>query len=231
MVRCAFFCGTSSCPGLSTSVNLEKLFDYKRGEMRGIQVRRKSSKSAVKWSEVKCSEVRWNGAVGNLNGFKPNERVVKCVGWSLSEKLSVDKFSEVKWSVVGWSAVKCSEGLSKRVSTIIRCIDHMKFAAYMVFFVYHIFSRSPGSIFYHCIYGCMFCMLLFNFVNYVFLLLCLCILIVMFTYSYCYVCSVLYTVFSLCCCVLFVCKCVLYYCHRVSNQLQLTNISYIIPYF
>jgi len=27
---------------------------------------------------VKCSDVTRNGAVGNLNGVKPNERIVKC---------------------------------------------------------------------------------------------------------------------------------------------------------
>ena len=65
-------------------------------------------------------------------------------------------------------------------------------------------------------YGCMFCMILFDFVNYVFLLLCLCILIVMY---------VLFCIFRFHCVVyvLFVCKCVLYNCHRVSTQLQLTQ--------
>ena len=49
--------------------------------------------------------------------------------------------------------------------------DQTKFPAclavsFIIFLLY-----TSGSILYQCIYGCMFCMLLFNFVNYVFLLL------------------------------------------------------------
>ena len=129
------------------------------------------------------------------------------------------------------TVAKWNEGLSNRVSIIIRrYIDHMRFAAYMVVSFINFFSYYFGSTLYHCIYDCMFCMLLFNFVNYV--LLFLCIHNVMFMYSYCYVyvflllcmfcsgCSV-----SLCS---FVCKYVLYYRHRVSTQLHLTNISYLV---
>jgi len=66
-------------------------------------------------------------------------------------------------------------------------------------------------------------MVLFHFVNYVFLLLCFCILIVMYVPFWVFCFIVLF-------CVLFVCKCVLYCCHRVTTQLQLTNISYHIYY-
>jgi len=68
-------------------------------------------------------------------------------------------------------------------------------------------------------YGCMFCMLLLNFENYVFMLLCVGILTVMYVPFWVFYFIVLFFVLS-------VCKCVLYYCHRVSIQLQLTNISY-----
>ena len=73
----------------------------------------------------------------------------------------------------------------------------MKFAAYMVDSFITFFHIIFCSISYNCTYGCIFCMLLFNFVQ------------VSLMYSYCYVRSVLCILF-VSFCVLFVCKCVLY---------------------
>ena len=67
-------------------------------------------------------------------------------------------------SEVSTSVVKCSEGLSNRVSIVIRRYieQQMNLAAYIAVSFITFFLYSSGSILYHCIYGCMFCMLPFN---------------------------------------------------------------------
>ena len=57
----------------------------------------------VPWSEVKCNDVRWNEAGGNLNVVKPYGRIVKCSEVWLGE-VQMGR-NEVSTSVVNWTEV------------------------------------------------------------------------------------------------------------------------------
>ena len=84
------------------------------------------------------------------------------------------------------------------MSNIIRrYIDHIKFAAFTAFLFITFLHVPLVLFFYHCVYGCTFYIPSFNSVSYSFFF-------VMFMYFYCYVCSVLYILFSSCQLALFI---------------------------
>ena len=130
--------------------------------------------------------------------------------------MGLSQFVKCSWAKFKWEEVKWSEDLSNRCLSL---LEDKQFICILLLIWLFCLSHSFGSVLYHCIYGCMFSMLLFNFVNYVFLLLCVCNLNFMYV-SFCLFCFIVLF------CVLFACKCVLYYCHRVSTRFQLTGISY-----
>ena len=133
--------------------------------------------------------------------------------------------TEVSTSVVKWS-----EGLNKSVYQHWKIYRSNQVCCLYGCLVYHILSYSSNSILYRSVFGRTFCVLQFNFVNYVLLLLLLLLLLryVFFCYVHVFLLLCMFWFvfgFIVLFCVLFVCKCVSYYCHRVSTKLHL-NISY-----
>jgi hypothetical protein len=79
---------------------------------------------------------------------------------------------------------------------------------------------------YFCVVQCIVFLLFYVFFCVVLcIVFCVALCFVFLSYVLSFLCCSMYCLF-LPFCVLLVCKCVLYYCHRVSSQLQLTNIHH-----
>ena len=96
---------------------------------------------------------------------------------------------ETCWAHKKWNKIASDTNLVFHSSTIkmmhgptnirfVYCV--FLFLCLCILIVMYILSHPFGSIVCSCIYGCKFCMLLFNFVCYISLFLCLCILVFMY---------------------------------------------------